>query len=208
VLSCLLLVVGIATARVDSPKALAAAGLVSLVLVLWLRPEPRQLLRRALMVLPLLAALVLPLALTGQTERALALTARAVAALVTTLTFAASLDTTELPEALSALGFPRVLVALLASMLRQAGAVASQAQRIVRARRLRGARGSNVSAEVLASLLTKTAERAGRVELSMRLRGVNLDSQRARRQLRSSDAPAIVTAALVAASIAVVGNLL
>jgi energy-coupling factor transporter transmembrane protein EcfT len=166
-----------------------------------LRPDPGVLGRRALLALPLLVALVAPLLLVGDAQRGLALSARACSSLLTALAFASTFRPAELPPALAALGLPRTLVRLLGSMLRQAGAVSSQARRIVLARRLRGARGRQVSAEVLASLLAKTAERAERVELAMRLRGAGLGEASAQRRLGAGDLPALGASAAAAVAI-------
>lgn len=190
-----------ATAPPHSIRSLWGAALASLVVLLTLRPPAKALARRALLALPVLVAFVGPLLATGETERGLALSARALAALTTTLAFAATMRTTELPQALSALRLPPTLVELLGSMLRQASAVSSQARRVVLARRLRGAQGHQVSAEVLSSLLVKTAERAERVDLAMRLRGGGFAGGASRRALPARDLPGLMACA--ATSIAI-----
>jgi hypothetical protein len=58
-----------------------------------------------------------------------------------------------------------------------------------------------VSAEVLASLLAKTAERAERVELAMRLRGAGLGEASAQRRLGAGDLPALGASAAAAVAI-------
>ncbi len=201
VLGCTVLVTGISTAPLRSRDALVASACATLVVLLITRAAPLELLKRSLVAVPVLAALVLPVLLAGHARHAFELGFRAMLALITALSFAATLSIIDLPSALSSLGLPRPLARMLGTMLRQAGAVQAQGQRILLARKLRGAKGGAMSAEVLASLLTSTAERAERVELAMRLRGADLATPKAGQGLGPRDLPLLLASSCAAIAI-------
>ena len=201
VLGCAVLVTAISTAPLRSRDALVACACATVAVLCVTRAAPLALLKRSVLAVPLLATLVLPMWLVGQAGHAFELGLRALLALITALSFAATLSIVELPAALSNLGLPRALVLVLGTMLRQAGAVQAQGQRILLARKLRGAKGGAVSAEVLASLLASTSERAERVELAMRLRGADLATPKAGRGLGPPDLPLLLASACAAVAI-------
>jgi cobalt/nickel transport system permease protein len=201
VLGCVVLVTGISTAPLRSRDALVASACVALAVLFFTRAAPLALVKRSLVAVPLLAALVLPVMLAGQAQHAVELGLRAMLALITALSFAATLSSIELPAALTNLGLPQPLARMLGTMLRQAGAVQAQGQRILLARKLRGAKGGAMSAEVLASLLTSTAERAERVELAMRLRGADLATLKAGQGLGPRDLPLLLASSCAAIAI-------
>lgn len=182
--SAAIAVTGLASVPLDTWEALVGVALV-VPLALWFhRPPLGRMARRSALALPMIAGLLVPLALGGDVLRAGALGARALCSLVTVLAFTISIHPVELPAALTALHFPQPLVLILSSMTRQLSAIGSQAQRISLSRKLRGATGAGISAEALAGLLASTARRADRVELAMRLRGSG--SHRAEKDLVSS----------------------
>jgi energy-coupling factor transporter transmembrane protein EcfT len=201
VLGCAVLVTAISTAPLRSRDALVACAFATLAVLCVTRAAPVELLKRSLVAVPLLATLVLPVLLAGQASHAFELGVRAMLALITALSFATTLSTIELPAALTSLKLPRPLVHMLGTMLRQAGAVQAQGQRILLARKLRGAKGGAMSAEVLASLLTSTAERAERVELAMRLRGADLATPKAGQGLALRDLPLLLASSCAAIAI-------
>lgn len=185
----LLLVAGVATAPERAwPAALALAALC-LVLT---RPRPAWFLKRALLGLLPLLAMTAALAL-DDTARALAVGARALAALVIALSMAGTLDLASLPGALRALGAPRALSATIHAMLWQLEHIADEGRLLVLARRLRGDARS-AGPEVLAQLLIRTAARAERVDLAMRLRGAD-GLPPPRQRLRARDGAAIALGA-------------
>lgn len=172
-LGAMVAVLGIATVPLDLASSRYTVLGTTLIALCVLHPPPRRLIRRSLLALPMLAGLLLPLALTGAQERAVHLAVRAICSLLTVLSFTCRLDTLELPQAFAHLGLPSPLITILTNVVRQAAAIREQGQRIVLARKLRGANGNVVSAEILASLLTSTARRADRIELAMKLRGAS-----------------------------------
>jgi len=181
------LVAAIATTPVGSLPALSISLLLLVATLLAARPRLRPFARRALPALLVIAALVVPLVITGRTAEALAMGARATLAVGVALSVAASLGLDELPGALSALGVPAALAAVVETMLRQLGSVQDEGRRIVLARKLRGARGFGVGPEVLSALLVRTSARAERAELAMRLRGYNPVLARERARLGRRD---------------------
>ncbi len=198
VLGAAFVVVSIAT----TPPRLSCAALVLAISALgsiWLnRPSLADLARRGALAAPLLLALLLPFALAGGYGRALTLGMRSLASVLSLLAFTTALRAHELAAALRALGLPSALCQLVATLLRQLGAVRAQGQRILLARRLRGGRRTWwLSADVMASLLAKTAQRADRAQLAARLRGAPDEaSQRAR--LAPPDATYLALSLLIA----------
>jgi energy-coupling factor transporter transmembrane protein EcfT len=193
VLGLLLLVTGIATAPLDrAASLLAAAATVGLLLAL-VRPEPRLLARRALPAAIGVAALALPIAFVAP-ERAALIACRALLALLAALAIASTIPSGRFGSALAALGVPAAFAAVVAGVLRQLDLLIAEGRRLAIARRLRGARGTAVSVELLAALLTRSAARAERVELAMRLRGHAEHASGTDVRLRPADAPAVVAA--------------
>lgn len=183
------LVAAIATAPIGSLPALSISALVLLATLLAAQPRLRPFMHRALPAALVIAALVVPLVIAGRSAQALAMGARATLAVGVALGVAASLALDELPGALSALGVPAALAAVVETMLRQLGSVQDEGRRIVLARRLRGARGFGVGPEVLSALLVRTSARAERAELAMRLRGYNPALAREQARLGRRDLP-------------------
>ena len=204
VLTGALLVAAIATTPVGSTRALAISAFLVLATLVASQPRLGVLARRALPAALLIAALVLPLVLSGQTAQALGLGARAALAVTVALAVFASVTLEELPGALRALAVPRALCAVVETMLRQLGSVEDEGRRIVLARKLRGARGWGVGPEVLSALLVRTSARAERVELAMRLRGYSPDAARQQARLGWRDAPLLAAVVLAALALHVV----
>jgi energy-coupling factor transporter transmembrane protein EcfT len=200
VLVSLLAVVGIATAPLGStPSALCAVAVV-LGLLAWTRPEPRLLMRRGIWPLLGIIALALPIAF-AEPERAGSLAARAVLAVTAALAIGSTIPSSRLGSALAALGVPASLAAVIATVLRQVDLLVVEGRRLSLARSLRGARGASASVDTLATLLARSAARAERVELAMRLRGYAIDRSRPGVSLALRDMPLLMIAA--AASVAI-----
>lgn len=179
--------VGLATAPVGA-RALVASAAVMLGFAAAARPRPGKLALGALPALGVIVAVLLPLVVSGQSTRAGLLGARALFAVVIALSIASTVPLVDVHGALGALGVPDALCAVVGTMLRQLGAVRDEGRRLVLARRLRGARGPSLGAATLATLLLRTADRAGRVELAMRLRGYTAAEASARSGLCARDA--------------------
>lgn len=169
----LVVVVGLSSTPLATPASQVCAGSVVCAALLFRRPSPRKLLRRAALALPMIASLLLPLALGGDIQRALLLGARAVCSLLLVLTFTHDLHPAQLPGALAALRLPAPLVAIMSTMVRQLAEIRAQGQRIALSRKLRGASGATIGAQAIAGLFASTARRADRVELAVRLRGAS-----------------------------------
>ncbi len=191
-LSGVLLVAAIATAPLGSPRALSISAALLVSMLLAAQPRLRPLAHRALPAVLVIAALVLPLLIAGQTTQAIAMGARATLAVGVALAVAASLQLDELAGALGALGVPTVLARVVETMLRQVSSVQAEGRRIVLARRLRGARGFGVGPDVLSALLIRTSARAERADLAMRLRGYNSAAAKKRAQLGLRDVPLLL----------------
>lgn len=200
VLSLLVIAVGIATAPRQVTSSLVASAAIALGLIAMARPEPAAFARKAAMGALAISAIAFPIAW-SDLERALWLGGRAAAALLAALALASTIPPAELGPALSALGAPRGVSAVVASLLRQTGSIAAEGRRLALARSLRGATGIGASTEMLAALLARSASRAERVELALRLRGYDERVRRAGVRLALGDAPAIVAA--LSAAIAV-----
>jgi energy-coupling factor transporter transmembrane protein EcfT len=199
-LLCLvILVTSVATAPL-SRTGLVSGVAVALTVLVIARPPLRQTLRRIGAGAVLISAVLLPLALVGETQRAMLLMARAAAALLVAVAFAGTLKLSDVASGCRALGIPSYAVRVIETMLRQVSVLREVGQRIVLARKLRGARGTSASGEVFATLLLHSAERAQRSALAMRLRGFGGQSAHGAR-LRASDAPLLV--AVCAAAIAI-----
>lgn len=158
--------------------------------------QGRLLARRLLPAIPVLFALLLPLALAGDRGRAGLTAVRALAALACALSISTALPRGDLPGALRGLGLPQTLAALLTSLLRQVGAIQAEGKRMLLARELRGAGGLRLSADTLGRLLARTQARAERVDLAQRLRsgGLAIINQPVPPRLR--DAPALAASAI------------
>ena len=196
-LAGVVLVAASATAPLAAP-ALTMSAAIALVALFLARPSFAMFTRTLGAGVLGLTALLLPLLFAGQAAAAVRLGARGCLTLTVALAFASTFSVIELAGALSALGMPRPLCAVISSMLRQLGAVRTQGRSLLLARRLRGAAGSGLGADVLGSLLARTAERAERAELAARLRGHELVSARRRSGLRVSDAPLLMCVAALA----------
>ncbi len=196
-------VVGLATARLDT-AALAASAAVVLLAVGTARPRPGTLALRALPAIGVIAAVLAPLLLSGESARAGLLGMRALFAVSVALSIASTVPLAEVPGALGALGVPDALCAVTGTMLRQLGAVRDEGRRLVLARKLRGARGPALGAGTLATLLLRTADRAGRVELAMRLRGYTAAEASAHSGLRARDALVVLASVTCAVAVHVV----
>jgi len=190
-LAGVVLVTACATAPLEAP-ALAMAVVIALLSVILARPSTAAFARTFAAGLLALAALLLPLLLGGQGAAAARLGARSSLTLIVGLAFASTFSVSELAGALSALGIPRALCGVISSMLRQLGAVRKQGRSLLLARKLRGAQGIELGAEVLASLFVRTAERAERAELAARLRGSELGNARQGAGVKVSDLPLLI----------------
>jgi cobalt/nickel transport system permease protein len=131
-------------------------------------------------------------------ERAALIGCRALLALIAAIAIAGTIPSGRFGPALAAIGVPSSLAAVIAGVLRQLDLLLAEGRRLALARRLRGARGTAASVEMLAALLTRSAARAERVELAMRLRGYAGLAPAADVSLRRTDAPVLI-AALAAA---------
>jgi energy-coupling factor transporter transmembrane protein EcfT len=203
-LAGVILIVAVATMPARAIAVSASLLLAALLLVL-VRPR-RSLLAAAgwLGIVPL-AALLTPWWLAGDSEVALLLGGRGLSAIGVATVLAASLERDELVGGLSALGVPEALVGVVSTMLRQARGVREQGHSLLLARRLRGARGPQVSVDVLAALLARTAERAERIELATRLRGADGVSARGVATLKTRDLPLLVSAVGLGVSLRLLG---
>jgi energy-coupling factor transporter transmembrane protein EcfT len=200
VLCSVIIVVGVALVPAELRGALAAALVVALALLVT-RPRVRWLLLRFLPALLAIAALVLPLVLAGRAADASFVAIRASLATVAALAFASTIATGELGAALLALGVPLAVSATVETMLRQLSTLQSEGRRIAFALRLRGARGVTLTTHVCAALLVRSATRAERIELAMRLRGYDMRRAAHAARLRSTDAPALTLAAAAATAL-------
>jgi energy-coupling factor transporter transmembrane protein EcfT len=200
VLVLLSIVVGIATAPRQVTSSLVASAALALGLVALARPAPAAFARRAALGALAIAAICLPIAWTDL-DRAVWLGGRAAAALVAALALASTIAEAELGPALSALGAPRGVSAVVASLLRQTGSIAAEGRRLALARSLRGATGIGASTEMFAALLARSAQRAERVELALRLRGYDERVRRPGVRLALGDVPAIAAAVLAAVAV-------
>jgi energy-coupling factor transporter transmembrane protein EcfT len=197
VLASLLIVSGIATAPRAAPGSLAASAVLVVLLLLVIRPDARTLGRRAAAALLGVIAVALPIALVDP-ARASLLAGRALCAALAALAIASTIPAAELGPALSGLGVPRGVSTVIASMLRQAGSIATEGRRLALARSLRGATGLGASTEMFAALLARSSLRAERVELALRLRGHDESARPAGARLGLGDVPAVAAAAVAA----------
>lgn len=196
----LVCVVAIATAPLARLNLLAAWTVAAAAFAL-AGLRGRLLARRLLPAIPVLLALLLPLAIAGDRTRAGLTAVRALAALVCALSMSTALSRADLAGALRGLGLPQTLAALLTSLLRQLGAIQAEGRRMLLARELRGAVGLRLGANTLGRLLARTQARAERVDLAQRLRsgGVAISDRPIALQLR--DTPALLASALAAVCI-------
>ncbi len=185
-----------AVATLGAPNArnlLGAAALV-LVLVALVRPDPRVLLKRALVGLGIVLMFVLPLLVAGHSERAALFGLRSALALGVALTLAQTLALPEVGPALASLGVPQKLAAVVSTALAQVALLRDTGERLALARRLRGVQGVNFGPDVVAALLVRSTERAERMALAAELRGHDLGRAARAAGLRARDAAVIVPA--------------
>ncbi|HEV8246916.1 MAG TPA: CbiQ family ECF transporter T component [Polyangiaceae bacterium] len=164
----------VATLRSPNLRQLLAALVLLLPLTVLGRVSPARLLRRALLGLGVVLMFVLPLLIADHALRAALLGARSMLALLIALSLAETLALAEVAPALAALGVPEKLASVVATALSQLGLLRDSGERIVLARKLRGARGANMGPDVVAALLARSAERAERMALAADLRGRDL----------------------------------
>lgn len=162
------------------------------------KPDLKRLSLRLGAALGMVGALLLPFLLAGDVERAMKLGLRALGAATVALTFTSRLSGTELAHALGALRAPVALVEVIEGLASQLDTLRSTAQRILLARRLRGARGITGTISVLPELLVRSAERAERLGLARRLRG--FDHAQLKSKFQRQDLAPIVLA-LVSATL-------
>ncbi len=170
VLAAVILIVGIATVP---PRlyGLGASGLSAIGLALWARPSPGFFFKRLAIALAAIAALTVPLWLTGDAVRALALSVRASAAASVAIVLASGLSKSDLPGALRSLGLSASLAALVGTTFEQLASLEPIARRIVLARQIRGAKGWVSYRTVIPEMLVRSVARAERVGLARELRG-------------------------------------
>lgn len=193
-LACLVvLAAGIATAPLGSGQSRALLAALLLLVLLVTRPKPRWLFLRLGPALLGLAALLVPLLLSGSAAQAPEILGRALGAACVATCIGSTIPLADLGPALATLGVPRVVASTVHTLLWQVEHVGSEGRRLILARQLRGAR--RFGPEVLAQLLVRTTERAERVDLAMRLRGAS----RAERGRFGVDGAALLLGALLVA---------
>lgn len=172
-------IIAVGTAR----PSLIALGvtLAAFVLVLWgTRPPLRRVQRRLLWVTLGGLSVLVPFVLGGDATRAATLALRVSSAALAAVATSLMLPGQELALALTSLRAPRVLASVMTHALGQLGEVVDETERIVLARRLRGATGVQANAELVTTLLVRSADRAVRRGLAAELRGAELRSPTAR----------------------------
>jgi energy-coupling factor transporter transmembrane protein EcfT len=194
-------VAAVATLPTPNSRGLLGAACALLLLLVMVRPDPVRLARRALFGVGIVLLFVLPLLLVGRTEQAALLGARSLLAVSIALTVADTLELAEVGPALAALGVPCKLASVVAAALTQVGLLRDTGERIVLARRLRGARGVAVGPDVVAALLVRSAERAERMALAADLRGRDIRRSARRAGLLPGDAMVLVPALAVAVAL-------
>lgn len=199
-LALALMAVGLATVPLTRPAPLLLALGLVLAIVAIVRPAPRRIARRGLPALLGIGALALPLA-ASDPARGATVALRALLAVTAVLTIAETIPLTRVGPALSALGLPPALSNVVATLLRQLGSLLDEGRRLALARRLRGAGGVGVSTEMMAGLLARSAARAERVELAMRLRGYDEAHRLPGTALRLADTPLLTLAAAAAVAL-------
>lgn len=153
-----------------------------------------------------MAATLVPLLLAGRGDHALWLAGRALACVTIAVAVSASFDLAELGPALSALGLPHALAEIVSSAVRQLGSTVRDGQRLLLARRLRGATGALPSTELFTTLLVRAALGAERVALARSLRGGSTPGSSAR--LGRRDVPLLIGALFVALALHGLGRVL
>ncbi len=197
-LSALVIVTALATLPLAAPAGLLGAGIIVIALLSSVRPRWGVLGKRLLPALLMIAALVMPLLLSGNGTRAAAVSARAALAVLAALAFAETLRPEELGAALRALRVPPALAEVVGALLRQLEALGGEARSIALARRLRGAHGPALSADALATLLIRAHDRAERTELAQRLRGFGAEAATQKARLRRGDGALLALSGLAA----------
>ena len=196
---CAIGLVGSVATAPTGPLAIGVGVVIAAAALALTRPSARSFVLRSLPACGMLVALLAPLVIAGEHDRAIGLGARGALSIVIAIAIASAIPAQSVAGALLALKTPRTLAAVIQTMLTQLASVRAEARRLGLARRLRGARGFGVSGGALATLLARSADRARRVALAMELRGY--DPERASRDARLSlrDAPVLVGVALLAA---------
>jgi energy-coupling factor transporter transmembrane protein EcfT len=193
----LLWTTAVATLRPDARSSLGALAAAALVATGVGRPRARWLAARIAVASLGVVGLALPFVFAGDAGRALALAARAFFCVWVALALASSIALAELPGAMRALGAPVSLAATVYALFWQMENVTAEGRRLVLARRLRGATGG-FGPDVLALLFVRTARRAERVDLALRLRGATARSLAPRAQLGLRDLPVVAIALALA----------
>ncbi len=178
IVCALVLASGIATAPLAGRVELGLLALALLVTYALERPGSRWLASRVGPLVLGIVALLVPLWLTGDVARANRLALRAFAAAWCATLILSQLTLPRLAPALRALGVPLALRSAIHTLVWQLEHVAEEGRRLILARELRQAR--RFGPEVLSELLVRTAARAERVDLALRLRGVHDPSARSR----------------------------
>jgi energy-coupling factor transporter transmembrane protein EcfT len=204
-LATAVLVAGTATAPLHV-AALGAGAVVALAAVL-VSGGARRVARSALAATLVVAATAVPVAFAAGPLHAALLALRALVALTTAVAILGTIAPEDLAPALAALGAPRAVAAVVAAALRQTVVLQAEGRRLLLARQLRGGAGYRESAALLGVLLSRAAARAGRIELSARLRGHCPDRSTRRARLRGADAPYILLAAATAIAVHLAGGL-
>jgi energy-coupling factor transporter transmembrane protein EcfT len=135
------------------------------------RPPARRWQLRLLVALLGSSALLIPFALGGDLARLGPLFLRSSTAILAAVGMSLTLSSAELSSALEGLRAPRALAQLVAQTTAQLGAISSEGQRLVLARKLRGSTGTSANLELLSTLLIRSSERAERRALATELRG-------------------------------------
>ncbi len=172
------------------PRALGAIGMVVVAVVFATRP-PMRIWSRGVVGLFGVVAVAMPI-VWSDPERALWLALRATLALGAAIAIGSTIPSASLGPALSSLGLPRGVAAVISTLLRQIDLLIAEGRRLTLARRLRGATGLGASTELFAALLVKSSQRAERVELALRLRGYDERRPPAGVALAATDAPFVV----------------
>jgi len=192
VLGALLLTTAIATLpSMSGDVALAVFGCAAAAAA-FSKPDLKRLSIRLGLALGLIGMLTLPFLISGDLTRAARLGLRALGAATVALTFTSRLSGTELARALGGLRAPAALVEVLEGLALQLDSLKRTAERLVLARRLRGARGIFGTLSVVPELLVRSAERAERLDLARRLRGY--EYARSRSHLSRQDLWPLLTA--------------
>lgn len=169
--SAVVLALGVATAPLTTALSRVALGVLVLGVLALTRPPLRAALLRVGGAALGLGILLVPF-LVMSPARALEVGARALGVVCLVTALVSSVPLARLGPALAGLGVPKALSSTVRALLWQLEHVAGEGRRLLLARRLRGA--ERFGPEVIAQLVVRTAARAERVDLAMRLRGAEL----------------------------------